>query len=113
MAASTATTVVWTLAGLAVALALVAGWRVIVHDRSISRIRFGFFWERERSADLEHLPRKEPTRLSQRPSGDRHPAPGRPSRREEKRVQWPPPRDDPDREPSHPGARKDEHGADA
>jgi hypothetical protein len=32
---------------------------------------------------------------------------------EEKRIEWPPPRDDPDREPSHPGARKEKkRGAD-
>jgi hypothetical protein len=27
---------------------------------------------------------------------------------EKREVEWPPPRDDPDREPSHPGARLDE-----
>jgi hypothetical protein len=27
---------------------------------------------------------------------------------DEREVEWPPPREDPDREPSHPGARLDE-----
>jgi len=61
-AASTASTVTWALVGLVVVIGLIAGWRVIVHDRSISRIRFGFFWERERTADLEHQTRHEEDR---------------------------------------------------
>ena len=58
-AGSTAGTITWALVGLVIVIGLIAGWRVIVHDRSISRIRFGFFWERERTADLEHQPRHD------------------------------------------------------
>jgi hypothetical protein len=108
MVASTATTVIWALVGFVILIGLIAGWRVIVHDRSISRIRFGFFWERERSADLEHQPRHDDP---QQPPPTRRPsAPRRDG--DQRAVQWPLPRPDPDREPSHPGARKDDHGAD-
>jgi hypothetical protein len=30
------------------------------------------------------------------------------SNKPDQRIEWPPPREDPDREPSHPGARLDE-----
>jgi hypothetical protein len=43
--------VTFTVVGLVIFIALVVVWRVAVHDRSISRIRFGVFYEREREKD--------------------------------------------------------------
>jgi hypothetical protein len=34
-----------------VLVAVIAAWRVLVHDKTIRRIRFGVFYEREREAD--------------------------------------------------------------
>jgi hypothetical protein len=47
--------VAYTLIGLVVLVAVIAAWRVLVHDKTIRRIRFGVFYEREREPDdLEH-----------------------------------------------------------
>jgi hypothetical protein len=51
MIAVSANAILWTLVAFAVALALIAVWRVAVRDRTTSRIRLGFFWEREREED--------------------------------------------------------------
>lgn len=51
--------ILYTLIALVVVLAVIAAWRVLVHDRSIRRIRFGVFYERERNHD-EHDFEEEP-----------------------------------------------------
>jgi membrane protein YdbS with pleckstrin-like domain len=43
----------WVLVAVAVLVALIAIWRVWVHDKTIRRVRFGFFWERERDDSEE------------------------------------------------------------
>jgi len=44
-------TLFYVLIGIAVAVAIVAAWRVLVHDKTIRKVRLGFFYERERDDD--------------------------------------------------------------
>jgi hypothetical protein len=53
VALSGANGVFWALVGLAVFIALVVAWRVTIHDRAVSRVRFGVFYERERDDDYD------------------------------------------------------------
>jgi hypothetical protein len=43
--------IVYALVGVAVVVALIAVWRVALHDRTIRRVRFGVFYERDRDKD--------------------------------------------------------------
>jgi len=43
--------VLWVLVSVAVVVVVVTVWRVIIHDRSIRRVRFGVFYERDRTDD--------------------------------------------------------------
>lgn len=71
-----------TVVGAVIFVAVVVVWRVAVHDRGVSKVRFGVFYERERDGDdLEpgETPRgSPPTRRSPAdPSGgDQHDPPG-------------------------------------
>lgn len=58
LALSNADGVVWSVVGLFVVVALIVLWRVAVYDPSIRRVRFGVFYERERTPDDE--PEDEP-----------------------------------------------------
>jgi hypothetical protein len=47
--ASAADAIIVTTIAVFVFIAVIAIWRVLVHDRSVRRIRLGIFYERERA----------------------------------------------------------------
>jgi hypothetical protein len=49
--ATAADTVTFSLVGFVVVVAAIVVWRVVLHDRSVRRVRFGVFYERERNGD--------------------------------------------------------------
>jgi hypothetical protein len=51
MVASTADAVTFSLLGVVVVIGLIVIWRVVIHDRTIRKVRFGVFWERERDPE--------------------------------------------------------------
>lgn len=51
MTASTADTITFSLVGFVVVVAVVVIWRVLGHDHTVRRVRFGVFYERERDGD--------------------------------------------------------------
>lgn len=57
MLASTANTVTFSVIGFVLVLAIVVVWRILMHDKTIRRIRLGIFYERERERDDDE-PRK-------------------------------------------------------
>jgi hypothetical protein len=63
LALSTGDGITYTIVGVVLFVAIVAVWRVVVHDRTITRVRFGIFYERERDEQLEpEQPEQEPQR---------------------------------------------------
>jgi hypothetical protein len=48
------------LVGFVIVLALIVVWRVVVHDETIRKIRFGVFYERERDEKEEAWHDAEP-----------------------------------------------------
>jgi len=51
MIANTAHTVTLSVIGFVLLVAVVVVWRILMHDRTIRRVRFGVFYERERDDD--------------------------------------------------------------
>jgi hypothetical protein len=47
--ASTAHTVTLSLVGLVLLVAVIVVWRLVVHDPRIRKVRFGVFYERDRT----------------------------------------------------------------
>jgi hypothetical protein len=64
--ASNADAIVATTIGLFIFVALVTAWRVLIHDRSIRRIRMGVFYEREHE-DEKRDPWERPPELPPEP----------------------------------------------
>ncbi len=63
IAADTAHTVTFSVIGFILLVAVVVVWRILMHDASIRKVRFGVFYERERDEDRqerqERLARKD------------------------------------------------------
>jgi hypothetical protein len=53
VAASTADTVTLSLIGFVILVAAIVVWRIVLHARTVRRVRFGIFYERERDKDDE------------------------------------------------------------
>lgn len=51
VAATTGTVAIGGVAGVVIILLLVAVWRVVIHDPTVRRVRFGVFYERERDKE--------------------------------------------------------------
>jgi hypothetical protein len=49
----------WTIIGVILGIGAIAGLRVAARDRNVRKIRFGFFWERERDQDEREPPVEE------------------------------------------------------
>jgi len=43
--------ILWVLLAVAALIVTVVAWRVVVHDRTIRRIRFGVFYERDHNQE--------------------------------------------------------------
>jgi hypothetical protein len=56
---STGNGTTFAVVGGVILVAFIIVWRIVVHDRAIRRIRFGFFYERERECDEEDPARDE------------------------------------------------------
>lgn len=54
MTASGATTVTFSVVGFVLFVAVIVVWRILMHDKAITRIRFGVFYERERAEDYDY-----------------------------------------------------------
>jgi hypothetical protein len=60
--AAAADTITFSLIGFVVVIAAIVVWRVVVHDPTIRKVRFGVFYERERTDDEDEDEPEEPER---------------------------------------------------
>ena len=65
MITDTAHTVTFSVVGFILLVAVVVVWRILMHDATIRRVRFGVFYERDRDEDEER--RERLARKDERP----------------------------------------------
>jgi hypothetical protein len=53
MIANTAHTVTISVIGFVLLVAVIVVWRILIHDTSIRKVRFGVFYERVRDKDMD------------------------------------------------------------